>query len=405
MAIVNYDGGSSSAKKPIKKPVVTTQPSTGSGSAGSTGNTATKGNLQPVYTTQPVTPVASVQSTTPTTQTTPAASTQSAQTTSTTQRGGISEDTYAKMNATYTPSQEVQDAYTRLQQIASGKPGEYQSQWQDTINQLYGQMQGRDPFSYDAAKDPLYLQYRALYAQQGRNAMMDTMGQAAGLTGGYGSTYSQNAGQQAYDSYLQQLNEVVPELAEAAYTRYQNEGDELYRQYQLAKANEESDYSRYRDTVSDWENERSDARTAYDSAYNKDYGQYSDAVSRAYTLGQMENSDYWQQVQMDYQKERDKVADEQWQKQYDLSRSSRSSGGGSGGSSKSSEDEASTTNFGSGIDPRGMSTIVTELKMTYKSKGADAAEKVLDKYADQLTGKLSEEQFYTLLGYAEGKLK
>ena len=46
--------------------------------------------------------------------------------------------------------------------------------------------------------------------QQGKQAMQDTMGQAAALTGGYGSTYGQAVGQQQYDAYLQNLNDEVP---------------------------------------------------------------------------------------------------------------------------------------------------------------------------------------------------
>ena len=43
--------------------------------------------------------------------------------------------------------------------------------------------------------------------------MKDTMGQAAALTGGYGSSYAESSAQQQYDAYLQQLGDIVPELA------------------------------------------------------------------------------------------------------------------------------------------------------------------------------------------------
>ena len=68
--------------------------------------------------------------------------------------------------------------------------------------------------------DALYQQYRDLYTQQGQMAMMDTMGQAAAMTGGYGNSYAQTAGQQMYNQYLGKLNEVVPELYQQAYNRY-----------------------------------------------------------------------------------------------------------------------------------------------------------------------------------------
>ena len=90
----------------------------------------------------------------------------------------------------------------------------------------------REDFQYDVNADALYQQYKDRYMEMGRDAMEDTMGQAAALTGGYGSSYSQSVGQQAYNSYLQQLGDVVPELYQLAYDRYQDKGDQLYKTYQ-----------------------------------------------------------------------------------------------------------------------------------------------------------------------------
>ena len=90
----------------------------------------------------------------------------------------------------------------------------------------------REDFQYDLNADALYRQYKDRYVELGRNAMADTMGQAAALTGGYGSSYAQNVGQQAYQSYLGQLGDVIPELYQLAYDRYRDKGDDLYRNYQ-----------------------------------------------------------------------------------------------------------------------------------------------------------------------------
>lgn len=90
----------------------------------------------------------------------------------------------------------------------------------------------REDFRYDMNADALYQQYKDRYQEMGRNAMKDTMGQAAALTGGYGSSYAQKVGQQAYQGYLQQLGDVVPELYQLAYNRYQAKGDQLYKTYQ-----------------------------------------------------------------------------------------------------------------------------------------------------------------------------
>lgn len=136
----------------------------------------------------------------------------------------------------------------------------------DQATAIYDKIMNRGEFSYDVNKDKLYQQYRDLYAQMGRGAMEDTMGQAAALTGGYGSTYSQNAGQQAYNAYLQKLNEVVPELYNAAYNRYNQEGQDLMNLYSMARSNADSAYER---DYNQWYNRLQLERSDEDTTYNR----------------------------------------------------------------------------------------------------------------------------------------
>ena len=134
----------------------------------------------------------------------------------------------------------------------------YQSKWQDSVNSYINQIQNRKPFEYNVNEDALYNQYVDQYQQQGKMAMMDTMGQAAALTGGYGNSYAQSVGQQAYHGYLNQLNDVVPQLYSMALDRYMNEGNQLYDQLNLMQQQDDIDYGRYRDQLAD-----------QDDAYNK----------------------------------------------------------------------------------------------------------------------------------------
>ena len=90
----------------------------------------------------------------------------------------------------------------------------------------------RPDFQYDVNGDALYRHYKDRYTQLGQTAMQDTMGQAAALTGGYGSSYAQNVGQQAYQGYMQQLGDVVPALYRLAYDRYRDKDETLYKTYQ-----------------------------------------------------------------------------------------------------------------------------------------------------------------------------
>lgn len=179
----------------------------------------------------------------------------------------------------YSPSSSVTAAKAYLQQVQSAKPGAYQSRWDEELTSLYDQITNRKAFQYDLGEDALYQQYKEQYQRLGRQAMEDTMGQAASLTGGYGSTYSEQVGQQAYNAYLQSLNDIVPDLYDRAYSRYQDEGQELYNRYSLVEGRESMDYSKYRDTVSDYYSDLSDARSAYNAERSFDYQQYSDQLS------------------------------------------------------------------------------------------------------------------------------
>lgn len=165
-------------------------------------------------------------------------------------------------------NQAYQEALRRMQETEQTRP-EYQDSYSQQLQDLYDKIMGREKFRYDAANDPLYQQYRQMYVQQGRQAMADTMGQAAGLTGGYGSTYSQTAGQQQYDAYLQKLNEVVPELYAQARQAYNDEGGRMLQQYQLTGDLRDDEYSRYQDQLSNWWKDLSYQADRADAEYSR----------------------------------------------------------------------------------------------------------------------------------------
>lgn len=156
----------------------------------------------------------------------------------------------------------------------------FSSDYDDQISELYNKIINRGSFSYDYSTDPMYGQYKEAYTQQGKQAMRDTMGQAAALTGGYGSSYGQAVGQQQYDAYLQRLNDVLPELYGMARDVYADEGNVLNTQLSLAAAMRDAEYKQFRDAVGDdqynkaWELEQADALAQYGnfSKYAELYG-------------------------------------------------------------------------------------------------------------------------------------
>lgn len=244
-------------------------------------------------------------------------------------------------------SDTVKQAQEMLQQHLAQKPGEYQSQWQSQLTDVINKIMNREKFSYDVNGDALYQQYKDQYVTQGQMAMQDAMGQAAAMTGGYGNSYAQSVGQQTYQGYLQQLNDKVPELYQLALSKYNQEGQDMLNQYALLGDQENLDYSRYRDTVSDYYTNLDYLTGRADAEWNKEaanrdfaYGQYSDDKGYAYQNQQDKLTHQWQQAEMEqainqintnlaYQQDRDKVSDEQWQKTYELQ--SKGSSGGSGG--------------------------------------------------------------------------
>lgn len=188
----------------------------------------------------------------------------------------------------YTESDAVKGASDALNSHLATKPGEYQSQWQSQLDTLMKSIMGREKFSYDVNEDALYQQYKDKYIQQGKLAMADTMGQAAAMTGGYGNSYAQSVGQQAYQGQLDNLNDIVPELYAMALDQYNREGQELYNQYGMLSDRESQDYGRYRDTVSDFLTERDYLQGRYDTERGFDYGKYVDDRNLDYAMKQDE---------------------------------------------------------------------------------------------------------------------
>ncbi|MBO6040409.1 MAG: hypothetical protein J6P58_04295 [Oscillospiraceae bacterium] len=119
------------------------------------------------------------------------------------------------------------------------------------LDALYAAITGRRPFQYRAQDDPLYRSYADRYVQNGRMAMRNSVGAAAALTGGYGSSYAQRVGQQQYDEYLRLLSEALPELYGMAYEQYRDEGAALREQYELAHQRSADAYARERDRQAD----------------------------------------------------------------------------------------------------------------------------------------------------------
>lgn len=200
------------------------------------------------------------------------------------------------------------DSYDRVSQSA---PEAYESAYRKQIDSLLDRLEAREPFSYDLSSDALYRQYRESYINAGRQAMEDTMGQAASLTGGFGNTYAETASQAAYGQYLQKLNDKIPELYDRAKSAYEDEGNELYKLYSLYLNADRSDYDRYRDTVSDWQADRKYAYEEYTDEADRAQKDYYNRLSILQDSAELESSDYWKERNLEQSR-----ADSEWEHAY-----------------------------------------------------------------------------------------
>lgn len=214
--------------------------------------------------------------------------------------------------ADYAESQDVLDAKDKKTgaENALANYGDFTYSNQGLLDDVMNRINNREKFSYDLNGDALYQQYKDKYIQQGKMAMADTMGQAAAMTGGYGNSYAASVGNQAYQASLQQLNDIIPELYQMAYDRYNQEGQDLYNLYGLHSNERSTEYGMWGDKRNALIADRDYYGTEYNNAFNRDYGMYSDDRTLAH-------SEHTNKENYKYQDIADANAYEQWKASYD----------------------------------------------------------------------------------------
>lgn len=259
----------------------------------------------------------------------------------------------SKYSAGYKASKDVINAQNQklAAENAVKNYGDFNYGKQDAYDQAINALTNREKFKYDLNGDALYQQYKDQYITQGKQAMMDTIGQASAMTGGYGNSYAATVGNQTYQGYLQQLNNKIPELYQLALEKYNSEGDQLAQTYGVLAQDRQTAYGEWGDKYNRLVGERDYSSNEYNNAYNRDYTTWND--NKTY-----DTSQYWNEYNTGYQAERDAIADAQWQKQFDeakrqydeqmalqkqqlaASQARSYSGGGSGGTGSDAKEQA-----------------------------------------------------------------
>ena len=141
---------------------------------------------------------------------------------------------------TPTVSSAVASAMAKLQEL---RKKTYTDPYGDDLNRMIEEFNNRKAFDYQLNTDQLFLNAREQYMQQGQKAMRDAMGAAATMTGGYGNSYASQVGNQAYQQYLQELNNSIPEFYGSALDKYNAEGQQMLDKINLKDAQRKDDYA------------------------------------------------------------------------------------------------------------------------------------------------------------------
>ena len=181
-------------------------------------------------------------------------------------------------------------AYTNglLEQLSTGR-----TSYTDQIKEMMDKIQNREDFQYDISTDTMFQNSLASAMVSGQSAMQDTIGQASALTGGYASTYATSAGNQAYNAYIQDAYNNLPEYYNMALEAYQMEGNEMYNQLAMLNEADTKEYGRLYDA---WQANFTNTQ----NMYNQEYGAWQDSVNNAIGSANLQLNEYGQLFDQTY---------------------------------------------------------------------------------------------------------
>ena len=287
-------------------------------------------------------------------------------------------------NTPYTETDEGKAAWGEKSDAESAvdKYGDYTWTDQGKLDDYMSEWENRPEFTYDFNADALYQQYKDKYIQQGKMAMADAIGQASAMTGGYGNSYAATVGNQAYQSHLQNLNDIIPELYQMAYDRYNQEGQDLLNTISMLRGERDFDYGVWGDKY----NRLVDAMNYANTDYYNGATLYGSEQDRGNNIAQSEYQNSLSEREL-------KMAEEAWELQKSGYSSSGGSSGGTGGSSGGSSGGSTggtSSGGGSGI-PSDIEKKASEFKsndaLADYAYGLADADVILDEEADQLIAK------------------
>ena len=271
-----------------------------------------------------------------------------------------------KNRPTYQKSESVISAEKNLVDWEQNKPESYNSKYSQEIENVLNSILNREKFTYNINADPLYNQYREQYVNNGKKAMFDTIANASALTGGYANSYAVSAGNQSYNNYLNNLNEIALDLYDRAYSAYQDEGKIDLEKLGILTDLDKSDYEKYSDVLNDYykngeyllnkvsdmsesEYERFlDEMKSYEDDREYNYQKYLDEIDKQQFYDELNFSKDKFRQELEFKKAEAERDQKNKDRSYNLSVSKSNSSGGSGSKNKTT----STTSTQATIMPK-----------------------------------------------------
>ena len=184
----------------------------------------------------------------------------------------------------------------------------YDNQYAEQQQALLDAILNRPDFTWSKETDPLWGSYKKSCLRAGDPATANALAQASAASGGRPSTAAVTAATQAGDYYATQLNDIIPTLYQQAYDRYLNEYSMMLQDLGAVNTQEQLDYAKYLDQLTQYNTDRNFAYDTYLGDFNilqgqlaslqgqddVDYGRYLDTIN----LGiQRDETEYQRQQQ------------------------------------------------------------------------------------------------------------
>lgn len=186
-----------------------------------------------------------------------------------------------------------------------------------------GDIQNYGDFSYDLNADMLYQNALDNYMMLGQQAMVDTTANAASLTGGYGNSYAASVGNQAYQDYITQANNMIPQFQQMALNTWQSGLDRRMGVYDAVSRQLANELSIEDMAFAIWAQNEANAANAHSMNSQGAYNEWSSGLDQL--MGQYEMAkDYYATLEA-------------------LQKASGGSGGGSSSGNKTSSKTPATT--------------------------------------------------------------